>query len=162
MDWMIQKKHSWEVLKKYRYVALALLAGILLMLLPDKKTVPTEPIGVQEEKTIGLQEELAGILSHVQGAGSVEVLLTQAKGEQTIYQTDGTVSDQEERRDTVLISTSQKEEEGLVRQVNPPVYQGALILCQGADNANVRLSIVEAVMSVTGLTSDRITVLKMK
>ena len=51
---------------------------------------------------------------------------------------------------------------GLVRQVNPPEYLGAVVLCQGADNPSVKLSIVEAVSKATGLTTDRITVLKMK
>jgi len=36
------------------------------------------------------------------------------------------------------------------------------VVCQGADRAGVRLAVVDAVKSVTGLSSDRITVLKMK
>lgn len=39
---------------------------------------------------------------------------------------------------------------------------GAVILCQGADAAEVRLHIVEAVSAFTGLGSNRILVLKMK
>jgi len=49
-----------------------------------------------------------------------------------------------------------------VQQVNPPTYLGAVIVCQGADSASVRLAIVSAVGSVTGLSTDKITVLKMK
>jgi stage III sporulation protein AG len=49
-----------------------------------------------------------------------------------------------------------------VRQVIPPKYQGAIIVCQGAEKATVRLQVVEAVVNVTGLTADKITVLKMK
>jgi len=41
-------------------------------------------------------------------------------------------------------------------------YSGAVILCQGADNAAVRLQIVEAVSAFTGLGSNRIIVQKMK
>ena len=62
----------------------------------------------------------------------------------------------------MILSSSDREEEGLVRQVNPPVYLGALIVCQGGDNPTVKLSIVEAVMDITGLSSNQITVLKMK
>ena len=39
---------------------------------------------------------------------------------------------------------------------------GAIIVCQGGDSPTVRLNIVEAVSNVTGIGSDRITVLKMK
>lgn len=39
---------------------------------------------------------------------------------------------------------------------------GAAIVCEGADDAKVRLAIVEAVKAYTGLGSDKITVLKME
>ena len=38
---------------------------------------------------------------------------------------------------------------------------GAVIVCQGAENAKVRLDILRAVNAYTGFTSDRITVLRM-
>ena len=43
-----------------------------------------------------------------------------------------------------------------------PVYKGAVVVCEGADHASVKLNIVQAVSSLTGLGSDKITVLKMK
>ena len=43
-----------------------------------------------------------------------------------------------------------------------PQFQGALIVSEGADNAQVRWSIVCAVSALTGLGSDKITVVKMK
>ncbi len=39
--------------------------------------------------------------------------------------------------------------------------EGAAIVCDGADSAQVRLAIVQAVSAYTGLGSDRITVLAM-
>ena len=89
-------------------------------------------------------------------------MLSIREGEETVYQTDEDRSNEDIRRDTVLVTASGREETGLIRQITPPVYRGALVLCQGADNATVRLALVEAVMSITGLTSDCITVLKMK
>ncbi len=38
---------------------------------------------------------------------------------------------------------------------------GAVIVCSGAENAKVRLEIIRAVNSYTGLPTDKITVLKM-
>ena len=49
-----------------------------------------------------------------------------------------------------------------MQQKLSPVYQGAIILCQGADSPSVRLAITQAVSKVTGLPTDRIAVLKMK
>ena len=54
------------------------------------------------------------------------------------------------------------EESGLIRQINPPAYLGAIVVCQGADNNTVRLAIVEAVSRATGLGADKISVLKMR
>lgn len=38
---------------------------------------------------------------------------------------------------------------------------GVVVVCQGAENASVRLDIIRAVSSYTGFTSDKITILKM-
>ena len=43
-----------------------------------------------------------------------------------------------------------------------PTYLGAVIVCQGGDSPTVKLAIVEAVSNATGLSADKITVLKMK
>lgn len=167
MDWVRGKETAAAFIKKYRYVLIVLVAGLFLMALPPTQESPqtqTQPVVEQTEPQ--LQDTLAQLLSHLEGAGKVEVLLTQSKGSQTLYQTDedSTASDgnTETHRETVLVTGTDRGEMGLIRQVNPPTYQGAIVLCQGADNANIRLSIVEAVMSVTGLRSDCITVLKMK
>ena len=92
----------------------------------------------------------------------VRVLLTQREGERTVYQTDEDSTSSGIRSDTVLLNGSDRSQTGLVQQVNPPTYLGAVIVCQGADSASVRLAIVSAVGSVTGLSTDKITVLKMK
>lgn len=166
MDWVAWKNTMVEFAKKYRYVLLVVLVGLVLLALPEEKEPVKQPESIQTEEKQNLQEDLAAILSQVAGAGKVEVLLTQATGEETIYQTDEDISTGEStsdvHSDTVLVTGADRSETGLVRQVNPPTYQGAIVLCQGADSAQVKLSIVEAVMSVTGLRSDSITVLKMK
>lgn len=168
MDWVSFSSRGKDVLQKYKYVILIILTGIVLLSLPSEtpeKTVRTEDIP-EVNTDMPMEESLAHILSMIEGAGRVEVLLSQAVGEEILYQTDNRESSGEHSRDiqkdTVLITDDNRTETGLIRQRNPPVYQGAVILCQGADKAGIRLSIVEAVMSITGLTSDKITVLKMK
>ncbi len=150
--------------KKYRFGVLILALGLVLMLIPEDK--PQVLPAVEEKTAVTLEQSLSAALSTMEGAGKVQVLLTQSRGEETIYQTDADVSASENSRDsretTVRITGADRADTGLVRQINPPTYQGALVLCQGADNAKVKLAIVEAVMGVTGLRSDTITVLKMK
>ena len=50
----------------------------------------------------------------------------------------------------------------VVRQTVYGQYRGALIVCGGADSPSVRLQLVNAVAGLTGLPSDKITVIKMK
>ena len=50
----------------------------------------------------------------------------------------------------------------LVTKVTAPECLGALIVCSGGDDPEVKLRIVNAVCSLTGLGSDRVTILKME
>ena len=165
MDQLNFRERVGELYKKYRYAVLIVLLGIALMCLPGRDKNENTLVQSSESAEIGdssLQQTLSSILSQIKGAGKVEVLLTEARGAETMYQTDIHSGNDTHRQDTVIISGTDRIQTGLVRQVNPPSYLGAIVVCQGADNAQVRLSIVQAVSSVTGLGADHITVLKMK
>lgn len=160
MDMESGKEQIIRSVKKYQYVLWVVLLGIFLMLLPQKQESPGREIPAETEAALTLEEELSAMLSKISGVGKAEVLLTELSGSSTIYQTD--TAQNQGNSDTVIVMDRNREEQGLVKQVLPPVYKGALVVCQGADSASVRLSVVDAVKSVTGLSSDCITVLKMK
>lgn len=167
MDLKKIKSNAVSLLKKNKYIVLVLVIGLALLLLPGKNSkeaqAQTTDVIRQEQKP-EINESLAQILSRIDGAGEVQVFLTMLHGEETIYQTDTKASDSQTnvQVDTVLVTDADRAQTGLVRQVNPPVYQGAIVLCRGADSPSVRLAIVDAVSKVTGLGADRISVLKMK
>ena len=169
MDLTRLKKGIKEYLEKYKYVLIVLLAGIVLMLLPDKnikKESPQEEVVIQQAVTEDIAQQLEEILSQVSGAGKVKVMISLEKGEETIYQTDTSSSQSENgtdnRIETILITDSNRNQSGLIRQINPPAYQGAIILAQGGNDPVVKLAIVDAVSKATGLGADKISVLKMK
>lgn len=153
------------LVKKYRYVILVLVLGIGLMSIPtknkDTKTNTAAEITRSDES-----EDLSAILKNIDGAGEVQVLLTRASSETVVYQLDQdtVTSDTSDtlRYETVIITDSERAEQGLVQKTLAPDYRGAIIVCEGADNPGVRLSIVEAVSKATGLGADKISVLKMK
>lgn len=166
MDTIAIKEKIETAFKKYRFVCIIFLVGVFLMLLPTKKS---EPLQDTQMTTISqhdnITEELQKMLSCIEGAGKVEVMISIAQGEKTLYQTDLDISGGESgnsRQDTVIITNSDRAEAGLVMRIDPPVYRGAVVICQGADRATVRLAVVEAVASITGLGADKISVLKMK
>lgn len=154
-------------LGKYKYVLVVIIAGIILMSLPEKaETTPSQVSVMQSEETMDPSEQIAELLMMIEGAGKVRVYLSVARGEQILYQTDSTYSENDNKLDTksqtVLITDGDRNEVGLIYQKNPPTYQGALVVAQGATDPKVKLALVEAVSKVTGLGADRISVLKMK
>lgn len=158
-----------SIVGKYRYAVLVLVIGLVLLLLPGKATQSEQPIN--ESKPVNNQqatemEALTEILQSIQGAGKVRVLLSMASGEETIYQTNSDNSASGDstgtRIETVIITDSQRNEAGLIQQINPPTYRGAIVVCQGAHSATVRFAITQAVAKITGLGTDDICVLKMK
>ena len=164
MDRIQLKENCITFLQKYKYVALVLVIGIALMLIPGREK--TQKITTDPQETVcqpDMEQRLAQILSQIDGAGRVSVFLSVEEGELMIYQQDEDVNaDGSGRYDTVTVTDSNRTQSGLVQQVIPPKYQGVIVVCQGAQKASVRLNIIQAVAKVTGLGTDRISVLKMK
>ena len=150
---------------KYRYALLVLVIGIALLLIPGKsggdRMVVNESISEPKQSAL-TQDALAEILQSIHGAGKVKVLLSISTGEETLYQTDTETATDSQKIQTVIITDSQRNEAGLIRQVNPVTYLGAIVVCQGADSPAVRLAITQAVTKITGLGADAICVLKMQ
>lgn len=158
-----------DSIKKYRYAILVLAIGLVLMVLPSEEQYNETSPSVQPTETIideTLEDKLIAILSQVEGAGEVQVILTVAAGKETIYQTNETQNASSDSNssniNTVTITDADRNQAGLIRQENPATYQGAVVVCQGADNPSVKLALIEAVSKLTGLGSNCIAVLKMK
>lgn len=158
-----------KLVEKYKYAIVVLLIGLTLLLIPEKESTPqkveaTVPATVGEE--ILIEDSLVEILQSVDGAGKVKVLLSMSTGKETIYQTDteasATGDSNNQTVKTVIITDSERSEAGLIRQVNPAAYKGAIVVCQGADSPTVRLAVTQAVSKITGLGTDAICVLKMQ
>ena len=162
-------------LAKFRYPALILVLGLLLLLLPGKNRENGSDTNVrsslpqpQEGELLYIEEtRLSQLLSQVQGAGMVQVMLSLKSGTRTEFQTDSSLQSlgdgqQQSESTTVLVQGTDRQESALIREKTAPVYQGAVIVCEGAGNPTVRLALVQAVSDLTGLGADCITVIKMK
>lgn len=170
MDMKLPVSKIANAMKKYRYAILVLALGIVLMLIPahssQTQIQDTTPSATDGAGNWDITGELTRILSQIQGVGNVKVMLTVATGEQTIYQVDENTSIQDTgsniQKETVIITGSDRQEQPVISFVKPPTYLGAIIVCQGADQPAVKLAILDAVSKITGLGSDKISVVKMK
>lgn len=151
--------------KKYKFVGLIALVGAGLMLWPTGQQLEKEIVPVQERDLEGEMEE---ILSAMSGVGQAKVLLTvDSDGERQLAQNTelsysgdtAAPKDYSRRSETVLVDGGTGDETVVV-QKRYPTYRGALIVCQGGGQAEVRLAVTEAVAALTGLSADRITVAK--
>ena len=149
-----------EKLKKYRYVCIVVLIGVLLMMLPTGGSQTEEKVTeMQTTQERSMETRLTEILTQIRGAGKVSVMLTVAAGEETVFQEDQGSTGQ---KDTVTVTDKDRNQSGLVVQILPPRYLGAVVVCQGAEDPTVRLAIAEAVSSLTGLGMDKISIVRMK
>lgn len=156
-----------EIWRKYKYVILIIVIGILFILLPiEKKETSSMQASMKEEEVSeesDLETRLREILFQIEGVGKVEVMLTIVCGEEVIYQTDGGgYTGQIQKESTIILNRADRSQYGLVRQKRAPQYLGAIVVCQGGGKPQVKMSVTEAVAKATGLASNQITVLKMK
>ena len=90
VEW--RPERLWELLDKYKYVLLALVAGLALLLWPageQKEPAQSAPGGgVEDFDLAGLEEKLSRVLSQVEGAGEVTVALTVKNGTERVPLTD--------------------------------------------------------------------------
>ena len=157
-----------KLLGKGGAVWLVILAGVLLLLLPGRKEMP-----VQEETAdpcvlpdaAELERELSALLSQVDGAGRVEVLLAPAAGQSRVLaenrqsRAQGDASETE--TETVVLSSDDGGEEPVTLQLFAEQYRGAVIVAEGGGDPSVALALTRAVSAATGLGADKITVMKM-
>lgn len=157
-----------EKLKKYRYPALILALGLLLLLLPTAgsgdRQAETAAAGQEEFDLTAFTREAEELLSQVRGAGELRLLLTLETGGTKDYLLDRTERLSGDDRDTqtqaVLTGSGSGQAPVQVEQ-RYPEFRGAVVLCQGADSPEVTLALKEALSSLTGLGMDKITVCKM-
>ena len=163
-------KEKWrDILKKYRFAALVALAGVVLMLLPGKKdSMPDAETA--EGETVSLDEterRMAEVLGAMDGVGRVQVMLTLRSGETLSLAEDSSATrgggGHVRQASAVLpVNRGSGKQEVVVTQRLYPTYQGAVVVCQGAGDSRVRLRVMETVAVLTGLSSDKISVVQSK
>lgn len=182
------KNKPWKQWDKTQWTILILL-GILLMVVAiptggkDEQETPVmqqeEQIAsyVREDYAGSLERRLTQVLSKIEGAGRVEVMITlQDYGEMVVEKdTDRNISQniqQEEnavkssdKTETVEMETvyqdGDKGKEPFVGSERAPKVEGVLVIAQGADATVVKQNISDAIMALFQIDVNRIKVVKM-
>ncbi len=154
---------------KYKYVLIVCLAGLALVSMPSSGRSETAAQADAHDDVERLESRLEEILSRIDGVGRARVVLTAKSGRASVYayNEDKTVSQNgagssADSRTTLASSGSSGGQQPVTVRVDEPQYRGALVVCDGADSARVRLEGTKAVTSLTGVSSDNVVVAKMK
>ena len=160
---MMGKVRWSELWKKYKFVLLVVLVGVMLMLLPVSSGTeePTAEARASEESFDLEAEErrMEELLGRIDGVGKLRLMLTLQSGTRLTLPEDSQKDQDRTQRETVTLNRGSSQEVVVTNRYYP-VYQGAVVVCQGADSSAVRLAITETVQALTGLPSDRIQVAK--
>ncbi|MGM9616955.1 hypothetical protein [Butyricicoccus sp.] len=173
-NWQNRMSFLWA---RYKYFLAVIAVGVLLLL--SAKVPASEPAkeeGTQTEAAFDLktfQQSVADSLAQIEGAGRVEVLLSLEAGEESVYASDVSQSSQstggssdstsETYQSTMsILSDGSYGETPVLIKSKYPTFRGAVILCEGADSDTVRLQIVQAVSALCGISSDHISISKLK
>lgn len=148
---------SLKNLLKNKYALIILAVGLLLILIPtsgggSEKESETSELEIPAFTLSAEEERLQKQLSKIKGAGRVSVLLSVSGSAQRQLAESG--------EETLVISASGGEQVVDIYYVNPQ-YTGAVIVCDGASSAQVRLEITQAACAFTGLSSRRVMVMQM-
>lgn len=151
-----------EALSKYIYVVLVIVAGGVLLLMPGGERDSPQAESPAREEAFDLEafeEKLERALSQVEGAGETKVVLTLDGGSRQVL-----ARNQDQERDggssntVVTVGKGSGQQEVVPLQTVAPQFRGALVVCPGGEDPQVRLKLIGAVAALTGLGSDRISV----
>ena len=144
----------------------------------SKQLASTATSSNEDLDNISLETKLKNILQKIHGVGKVEVFVNYSESSETVamYNENSKVSSTEEtdtsggKRVIEQTDTQKdivyKEESGekipITQKVIQPKIEGAIITAQGANNANVKNNIVQAVEAATGLATHKTQVFEME
>lgn len=161
------------VLAKYKYVIVVLATGLMLLGFPSNNEESADETvkNMIEFDVAAFEKRIENALSVCEGVGNVNIILSIESGAEKVYakeekrsirkSDEKTNESDSEGKPSIISEGSGKEVPVLIKE-RYPEFRGAVVVCDGAERTDVRTSVIEAVGALTGLSSDRISVVKMK
>lgn len=168
---MIKFKEIYEKITNTKGLVIILIIGIALLILPDppssekvneKTNIDIYNINLSEYEK-DLEKKLSSMLSTIEGAGEVSVMITFSDYGRYVYSKE----EQSEKSETVskgtnkpvLKTSSSGGEEPVLIKAELPKISGVLVTARGAQNPIVKENITAAVKAVLDVNSNNISVL---
>ena len=137
----------------------------------------TESSNKFESEEYSLERNLEDILTKISGVGKVQVLITYSESSEIVamYNEKSTSSSTEEsdtnggtrkieqvdNNKEIIYEEKNGEKNPITKKIVMPKIEGAIVTAEGAQNANIKTNIIQAVSAATGLPTYRIQVFEM-
>ncbi len=178
MDTKQKKITIWEKLKNIKHfeiIIVVVFCAILLLIYSStfsstKSEKNTLTALTTEEYAEYLENKLSNVLSQINGAGNVSVMVTLACGVEYVYATNATEETTSQTNngvtttqtttteELILVSQSGKDSPLVIKE-NLPKVSGVLIVSSGASNISVMLELQKAVMALLEIDAEDIEIL---
>ncbi len=172
-------KALWEKYGYKLFLFLGLLGVVLIYISETDYTRQKSTLAnmTTEDYRLSLENSLTELLSQVDGAGKVKLMVTLESGEENVYAVqeksdsdEQTVmaqqSEQTRRRlsyeNEIVMTDEGSGKRPVVEKVLQPSVQGVVVVCQGADDITVVSNITNAVSVVLNIPTNRVCVIKMQ
>ena len=144
-------------------IAAFLIAGIMLILGGSSNV---KAVNKEDISTTGLNRQLEQILSQVDGAGKVKVLINYNQSGEKILAYDLESNTNEKESGKENNSKSEVVYDGnkmpVILKEYMPKVEGVIIVAQGGNNENVKKQLIAGTVALLGIDEHKIEVLKMK
>lgn len=133
----------------------------------ETSSISTEKVTNETSLTDGLEDRLANILTEIEGAGKVSVMITYETTSEVVTADkvdthtttsgvgDGTVTNTTSNS-TPIIVTGVDGSEVIILQEKMPQIKGVIIVAEGADNVAVKMRLMSATSTVLGVNANSI------
>lgn len=146
------------------------LAGALILMFGGMKTekTPSEEVTKEAETAAVsldeaeklLEEKLRTLISTVQGAGSVSVMVTVESAGEYVYaenkKSEGGSGASSDENEYVIYESSEGINSGLVLCIKSPKVTGVAVICDGGDSAVIKSEITGLVTSLFGIGANQV------
>jgi len=165
----IHKFLSTKYLKIYVLCIVVIIAFILYLNIGNEKEVKSTSNATYVstlEYCKEIELKLENILSQIQGAGNVTVMISLDGSPELVYASDSDTKTSSNANGTTTTTSSNlivingSDKGALILKENLPKVKGVIVVSSGADNISIKLDMLNAISTLLDLSTDQINILK--
>ncbi len=157
------------------------LVGVIIVIIAGSYIFSDDEVSTVSENTVTdvfdadvFENKLAKIISEIQGAGNVKVMISYKTGVETVplldtkdsnTVTEESNNDSERRTEQNNVETSiifNQEKNGnkvpYISKTIMPIVEGVIVTCDGGGDERVKANVIKAVTVITGVAADKVQV----